>query len=225
MKYLLITVLTITSASSFAASKKCSELQSCIELASKLTNKKYIMDRDVKGKINFTENFKITKENADSFISHALYMAGYTRVPFNKNEWSIINARDVRYQAVPSYQYGKDTIPETFDYISTTIKLKNPHIASELSRNFRPFMSRYGRTIDLKSPGVISINDTGKNVHRLIKLVYQIDHKPREDELEKIEEDKKRWNKLNLIKAKNCTHTKEELKEVKHLLFELKHKK
>ena len=97
MKYLLVSsVLVLGATSSFAAKKQCNNVRSCVELVSKLTNKKYIMDKDVKGEVNFTNNYKITKENADDFISYTLSMAGYTFIPFNENEWSIINARDIR---------------------------------------------------------------------------------------------------------------------------------
>ena len=225
MKFLVITILSLSALPSFGATGPCKEIKACVEMVSKLTNKKYVLDKDVKGSIDFTDNYQITKDNADAFISYALYMAGYTRIPFNKDEWAVLNARDVRYQPVPSFNYPEEKVPETYDYISVSIKLKNPHIASELSRNFRPFMSRYGRIIDLKSPGMLIINDTGKNIHRLIKIVSSLDHKPTKEELEKIEEDQKRWQKLELIKSKNCSHVNEELKEVKNLLVELKNRK
>lgn len=222
MKYLLIPVLAVSAHSAFAEKNQCNDIQSCVEVVSKLTGKKYLMDKDVKGTIKLTKNFQITKDNADEFISYGLYMAGYTRLPYSDEEWSIINARDIRYHPAPAYEYGKDKIPKTFDYVTTTIKLKNPYIAPEISRNFRPFMSRYGRIIDLKDPGMLIINDTGQNVHRLINIVQQIDRKPSAKEVEKYEEDRKRWQKQKMLESKNCSGIRDELKEVRSLVLNAK---
>ena len=49
-------------------------------------------------------------------------------------------------------------------------------------------MSRYGRIIDIRDPGVIVINDTGSNIHRLISLIKVIDKTPTKDEIKKYEE-------------------------------------
>jgi general secretion pathway protein D len=54
------------------------------------------------------------------------------------------------------------------------IALKNVD-AAEIARNFRPFMSRYGRIIDLKQTNTIIISDTGTNIHRLEKLIKFLD--------------------------------------------------
>jgi type II secretory pathway component GspD/PulD (secretin) len=117
-----------------------------------------------------------------------------------------------------NYIYGKDKIPSNFDYIMVTVKLKNPHIASEVSRNFRPFMSRYGRIIDIKNPGIIIINDTGKNVHRLLSLIEILDKKPSKAELEAYNDQAEFKNKIREIKAKNCSDIKVELHEIRALL-------
>lgn len=222
MKYLLIPILATTAVNSYANTQQCSEITSCIELVSGLTGKKYLLDKDIKGKIQLTKNFKITKDNADEFIAYTLYMNGYTRIPYNGDEWSVINARDVRYSPAPVYTYGKDNIPATYDYVTTNIKLKNPFIASELARNFRPFMSRYGRVIDLKDPGMLIINDTGKNVHRLIQIIEQVDKKPTKEEIEIYQAEQKNRQKKQLIEAKNCSSVNQELKEVKQLIMNSK---
>ena len=130
-----------------------------------------------------TTNLKITKANADDFISEVLSINGYTRIPSKDDQWTILSSRDVRYMPTPNYIYGKDKVPNNYDYAMVTIKLKNPHIGPEISRNFRPFMSRYGRIIDIKSSGVIIISDTGKNIHRLINLVNILDKKPSKKEI------------------------------------------
>ena len=219
----IILVLTLTSISTQAAT--CKQLKECISLVSSLTGNQYLYDKDVKGPINLTKNFKITKANADSFLSEALSLNGYTKIATTQKHWTIISARDVRYNPVPNLVYGKDTIPNNFDYVMVSIKLKNPHLTSELSRNFRPFMSRYGRIIDIKSTGTLIISDTGRNARRLIHLVEQMDKKPTKDEEKKYEKKRIQSEKLRYIKASKCADIKEDLKDIKNSLWALETKK
>lgn len=217
MKVLILISLLATT-NLFAKEKTCVTIQDCVELVSKLTNKKYILDKSIKGSIKLSKNFKITKENAGDFISEVLSINGYTRIPSTKDQWTVINARDVRYIATPSYEHGKDEVPDNYDHAMVTIKLKNPYITSEISRNFRPFMSRYGRIIDIKDQGVIIINDTGKNIHRLLGLIKIIDQVPGKKEIKKYQRREKSNKKILQLKAQNCSDIKNDLNEIRLLL-------
>ena len=56
--------------------------------------------------------------------------------------------------------------------------------AAEIARNFRPFMSRYGRIIDIKQTNTIIIADTGSNINRLAKMVKFLDVAGHEEALQ-----------------------------------------
>jgi general secretion pathway protein D len=56
--------------------------------------------------------------------------------------------------------------------------------AAEIARNFRPFMSRYGRIIDIKQTNTIIIADTGSNINRLAKMVKFLDVPGHEETLQ-----------------------------------------
>ena len=187
-----------------AKAAQCKDIRSCVELVSKMTGDKYILDKDVKGEVDVSKNFEVNEKNAELFLSEALYLSGYTRVPFDDKTWTIINSRDVRYHPMKNYIYGKDEIPQNYDHVSVVIKLKNPHIASEISRNFRPFMSRYGRIIDIKKPGIIIIADTAKNAHRLIDMVNLIDKEPTKEEIAAHKEEVRFNRRMRELNAKNC---------------------
>ena len=180
---------------------KCTDFMKCIESVSKATEQEYIYDEDIKGHIHLSKNFKISKENAADTLSQILHLNGLTKVQTAPNKWTIINAKDVRYFPSQIYVFGTDKIPTSYDYITAAIKLKNKYIVSDVSRNFRPFMSRYGRIIDVKSTGTVIISDTGANVHRLIKLIEQLDVKPTPEEIKKHQQRKEINDKIKLIKA------------------------
>lgn len=137
----------------------------------KLTGINLILDKDVKGKVSITAPTAITVGDAWKAYLAALNMAGYTMVKAGAF-YKIINARDVRY--VPTKIYTGAYTPDTEAHMMKVISLKNVD-AGEISRNFRPFMSRYGRIIDIKQTNTIIISDTGANIARLEKLIKFLD--------------------------------------------------
>lgn len=136
-----------------------------------LTGINLILDKDVKGKVSITAPTPITVGDAWKAYLAALNMAGYTLVKSGAF-YKVINARDVRY--VPTSIYTGSYTPDTEAHIMKIIALKNVD-ASEISRNFRPFMSRYGRIIDIKQTNTIIISDTGSNIARLETLIKFLD--------------------------------------------------
>jgi len=137
----------------------------------KLTGINLILDKDVKGKVSITAPTPITVGDAWKAYLAALNMAGYTLVKSGAF-YKIINARDVRY--VPTEIYTGTYTPNTESHMMKVLSLKNVD-AAEISRNFRPFMSRYGRIIDIKQTNTIIISDTGSNIQRLERLIKFLD--------------------------------------------------
>ena len=130
-----------------------------------------IVDKDVKGKVSIMAPSPITVGDAWKAYLAALNMAGYTLVKSGEF-YKVINARDVRY--VPTSIYTGSYTPDTEAHVMKILALKNVD-ASEISRNFRPFMSRYGRIIDIKQTNTIIISDTGANINRLERLIKFLD--------------------------------------------------
>ncbi len=137
----------------------------------KLTGINLILDKDVKGKVSITAPTPITVGDAWKAYLAALNMAGYTLVKSGAF-YKIINARDVRY--VPTKIYTGTYTPDTESHMMKVLSLKNVD-AAEISRNFRPFMSRYGRIIDIKQTNTVIISDTGSNIQRLERLIKFLD--------------------------------------------------
>lgn len=181
----LILCLLLSSTSIFA----CDKIVDCINQASKLTGTQYIYDAgDVKGEIKSTSGLSWTKENADALLSEALGIAGYTRVPVvQANTYKIINQRDIRYnssfRSLRADKKSGDEIPMLSDYMELHYKSENGNDRAQIiSRNLRPFCSRYGRVID--SPrGNLIVMDTGHNLKRMLEIIRLSDHPVTKDEL------------------------------------------
>lgn len=136
-----------------------------------LTGINLILDKDVKGKVSISFSTPITVGDFWKAYLTALDMAGFTLVKSGAF-YKVINTRDVRYS--PTKIYTGSYTPETDAHVMKIMALKHVD-AAEISRNFRPFMSRYGRIIDLKQTNTIIISDTGTNINRLEKLIKFLD--------------------------------------------------
>ena len=146
----------------------------------KLTGINLILDKDVKGKVSIIAPTPITVGDAWKAYLAALNMAGYSLIKTGAF-YKVINARDIRY--TPTKIYTGNYTPDTENYLMRVISLKHVS-AAEIARNFRPFMSRYGRLIDIKQTNTIIIADTGSNINRLAKMVKFLDVAGHEESLQ-----------------------------------------
>jgi general secretion pathway protein D len=146
----------------------------------KLTGINLILDKDVKGKVSIIAPTPITVGDAWKAYLAALNMAGYSLIKTGAF-YKVINARDIRY--TPTKIYTGNYTPDTENYVMRVIALKHVS-AAEIARNFRPFMSRYGRIIDIKQTNTIIIADTGSNINRLAKMVKFLDVPGHEETLQ-----------------------------------------
>jgi general secretion pathway protein D len=146
----------------------------------KLTGINLILDKDVKGKVSIIAPTPITVGDAWKAYLAALNMAGYSLIKTGAF-YKVINARDIRY--TPTKIYTGNYTPDTENYVMRVISLKHVS-AAEIARNFRPFMSRYGRIIDIKQTNTIIIADTGSNINRLAKMVKFLDIAGHEETLQ-----------------------------------------
>lgn len=146
----------------------------------KLTGINLILDKDVKGKVSISAPTPITVGDAWKAYLTALNMAQYTLVKSGAF-YKVIPARDIRY--TPTKIYTGNYTPDTENYVMRVMALKNVS-AVEIARNFRPFMSRYGRIIELKQTNTVIMADTGTNINRLVKMVKFIDVPGHEETLQ-----------------------------------------
>ena len=156
----------------------------------KLTGINLILDKDVKGKVSITAPTPITVGDAWKAYLTALHMNGYTLVKSGAF-YKVIQSRDVRY--TPTNIYTGGFTPNTDNYVMKIIPLKNVS-AREITRSFRPFMSRFGRIIDIKQTNTIIVHDTGSNINRLVRLIKFLDVPGHEESLQ-------------IIKVKNTSAT------------------
>ena len=146
----------------------------------KLTGINLIIEKELKGKISISASSAITVGDAWKAYLTALNINGYTLVKSGAF-YKIVQSRDIRY--TPTKIYTGDFVPDTENYIMKIIPLQNISSA-EVTRSFRPFMSRYGRILDLKQTNTLIVQDTGDNINRLTRLIKFIDVPGHEESLQ-----------------------------------------
>ena len=148
------------------------ELEELTKQMQKLTGIKLILDgKGLKGKITILSPTAITVGDAWKSYLTALEINGYTLVPSGKF-YKIVSTRDIRY--TPTKIYTGNYTPDTDNYVMRILPLKNID-STEVTRSFRPFMTRFGRIIDIKQTNTIIVQDTGSNINRLVRLIKFID--------------------------------------------------
>jgi general secretion pathway protein D len=146
----------------------------------KLTGLNLILDKDIKGKISISTPSPITIGDAWKAYLQALSINGYSLVKTGAY-YTIINNRDIRYS--PTTMYTGTYSPNTENYVMQIIPLK--YVASrEVANSFRPFMSRYGRIIEIKQTNTVIVQETGTHINRLMKLIKFIDIPGHEESLQ-----------------------------------------
>lgn len=194
-------IATATFSQESEGSEKCNSLKECVELTSKLSNKKYIFNKDLQGGFESTDEFNWTKENAETLLPVVLNKFGKARVKVDEDHYLVIDEREVRYNSFPLYKVTTNEVldlPKTFDYYTLFVRLKNPEVAPSITRNLRPFLWRYGRIIENNLSGDMVLMSTGVNIHSLFNLIKEFDKKPSKEALVKFEkllkEDRKEKN-------------------------------
>ncbi len=148
------------------------ELEELTKQMQKLTGINLILDgKGLKGKISILAPQPITVGDAWKAYITALEINGFTLVGSGKF-YKIVSTRDIRY--TPTKIYTGNYTPDTDNYVMRILPLKNID-STEVTRSFRPFMTRFGRIIDIKQTNTIIVQDTGSNINRLVRLIKFID--------------------------------------------------
>ena len=164
------------------------------------------MPNDCQGQFETSKDEDILQEIADENLQFAINRNGYTRLKLNEKLSSIFNTRDIRYEATQIYKGSKSgalQVPMTHDYFMLEYTFENEGISTSIVRSLRPFISRFGRIIDIKRSNKIILQDTGTQINRLIDVIRSIDRPKSEDQLEREEEELEFDRKLKLEKAKS----------------------
>ena len=197
----------------------CTDLVKCVELVSKLSGKKYIYDKEIKGGINSTSNVQINAENADVLFTRILNLNGYVRIPTAiKDTYSIAFLADIRYETLPTIMVDMQTpptLPQNDDYYLMTYNFKNYNNGQvrDTTNLLRPFMSRYGRVIELKTKGALIIQENASKLNQLYDIIKSNDRVLSKAEIQLKKEQEMKQEKREELERKNKVNCDTKIKK------------
>jgi general secretion pathway protein D len=150
------------------------DLNVVIKFMGELTGKNFLMSDQVRGKVTIISPKKITVREAYKIFESVLEMNGYTAVPGDDAIKIIPSA--VARQSGLEIREGKEAkalIPED-RMITQVIPLEHAS-ADEVRNLFASSVSKEGMIISYKPTNHLVITDRASNIHRLLRIIEQID--------------------------------------------------
>lgn len=155
------------------------DIEEVVKAISKLTQKNFIIDRGVKGKISIIAPTQITVAEAYRAFLSALAMNGYTVVPQGKF-LKIRKSKEARRDSIETYS-GK-YYPDTDQVITRIAKLKYIN-AGEIQKGIRGLISPDGNLAAYDLTNSLIITDYGSNIARIMSILEELDVKGFDEQL------------------------------------------
>ncbi|VAX11519.1 General secretion pathway protein D [hydrothermal vent metagenome] len=147
------------------------DINAVINAVAKLTNKNFIVDPRVKGKVTVITHQSMNKEEVYKVFLSVLKVHGYAAIPGN----SVI-------KIVPEVNAKQDSIPnvsnsyfEDGDGIVTQVIKINNVDAAQLVPILRPLVPQRGHLAAYPASNVIIISDSAANISRISQIIRRID--------------------------------------------------
>lgn len=155
------------------------EITDVVKAISQLTNKNFIIDPGVRGKITIIAPSKVTVAEAYKAFLAALAVNGFTIVPYGKF-LKVKASRNAQRDSIETYTGAY--APTSDIYITRIIHLK--HIsAEEVNKRLRVLPSKDGEMTPYEPTNSLIITDYGANVERMAKIISELDRPGFEEQL------------------------------------------
>lgn len=165
------------SAQSITFNLKDAEIATIIGTIAEITNKNFIIDPRVKGKVTVISSRPMDKDEAYQVFLSILEVHGFAAVPSGKVIKIVpdVNAKQSTTPVATEERpgYGDETVTRVID-------VKNV-AAAQLVPILRPLVPQQGHMVAYAPTNVLIISDRASNIGRLVKIIAQID-KPSVDE-------------------------------------------
>lgn len=156
------------------------EITDVVKAISQLTNKNFIIDPGVRGKITIIAPSKVTVAEAYKAFLAALAVNGFTVVPYGKF-LKVKASRAAQRDSIETYTGAY--APASDIYITRIIHLKHTS-AEEVNKRLRVLPSKDGDVIPYEPTNSLIITDYGANVERISRIVAELDRPGFEEQLE-----------------------------------------
>jgi len=151
-----------------------------IKYISELTQKNFIVDRQVQGKVTVISPTQVSAEDAYRVFESVLEVNGYAAVP-SGSVVKIVPSVDARSKSIATLREGERGAGE--DKVVTQILALKYANADEIKSMLTPLVSKTSVVIPHAKSGMIILTDYASNINRLMDIIRAVDVPPDSEEM------------------------------------------
>ncbi|MEE3332590.1 MAG: type II secretion system secretin GspD [Myxococcota bacterium] len=157
------------------------ELAAVIETIAKLTNKNFIYDDRVRGRVTVVSPSPITVEAAYAVFESMLQVKGFTTVPGPGGVIKVIPIREAKESSIETVREGKPS-PNRDHFVTRLIPLRYID-AADISTTLKPLVSKDAAMVAYPPTNTLILTDSAANIRRLMSILDAIDVSSYREEL------------------------------------------
>ena len=148
------------------------ELTDLIQTISEMTNKNFVYDDTVKGKVTIISPRGMSLDEAYQVFLSVLSVKGFTVVPSGKMN-KIVRTQEAKENTIPT---GSDAASSGGEQIVTRlVPLRNIDAASFATSILTPLIPKSGSVVAYAPSNTLIITDSTANIERLLKIIAELD--------------------------------------------------
>lgn len=157
------------------------ELAAVIEAIAKLTNKNFIYDDRVRGRVTIVSPTQVTVEQAYAVFESVLQVKGFSTVPGPGGVIKVVPIREVKESSIETVGEGAPR-PNRDHFVTRLIPLRYID-AAEISNTLKPLVSKDAALIAYAPTNTLILTDSASNIRRLLEILGSIDISSYREEL------------------------------------------
>jgi len=139
---------------------------------SDITNKNFIVDEKVRGKVTIISPHKVTPDEAYTVFQSVLQVKGFTTVP-GRGIIKIVPSRDAKQTGLPMLSNGSLAAAGD-EFITRLVPLRYAN-ATDMAPVLQPMVSQDGLVLPYAATNTLILTDSAVNVRRLLGMLEELD--------------------------------------------------
>jgi len=157
------------------------ELAAVIETIARLTNKNFIFDDRVRGRVTIISPSQVTVEQAYAVFESVLQVKGFTTVPGPGGVIKVIPVREAKESSIETVTDAAPS-PNRDHFVTRLIPLDYIS-AQDITNTLKPLVSKDAAMVAYPPTNTIILTDSASNIRRLLKILEAIDVSSYREEL------------------------------------------
>ncbi|MCP3985947.1 MAG: type II secretion system secretin GspD [bacterium] len=157
------------------------ELSVVIDTIARLTNKNFIYDDRVRGRVTIVSPTKITREEAYAVFESVLQVKGFTTVETPGGAIKVIPIREAKESNIETVR-GRAATPKSDRFITRLIALRFID-AEAITNTLKPLVSKDASMVAYPPTNTVILTDSASNIRRILTILQSIDVESYKEEL------------------------------------------